>query len=405
MSDSSSDEDERPAYRTLHLPYGGAQTPSPQDSHKSGFSPTKPAHAARTASSASSSPAKGTAAKSPTRGMSTKAMSSTRLGATSGAGVSPNRTGGGLEQQGLETRFPLHAAAVAGDVGKVRALLGLVPEVRGIRLNADDQDDQGRTALHYAAEMGHVEVCRVLLSVAGEIISHKAKGLFGSTALHTAAANGQREAVEFLIWHDADVMLKNDNGSTPLHVAAGLGDVAMCRTLLDANSPVDAFANDGRTPLHVAVQNGHRSVAGLLINYGCDVNAKTLRNENALHKAVAAPTSHPDTVRWLLERGCDPDLERDDSKRPLAMLCEMIADAALLEFQHEEPYWVPEEVFMPEVDLSDPLIALRKKEGGASVVVAAAGSKVDVAALMAKFGISHDDLAKVRLEMGRGKGE
>jgi ankyrin repeat protein len=94
---------------------------------------------------------------------------------------------------------------------------------------ADDEDDLGRTPLHFAAEMGHVEVCEALLGSAPDIISVKANGLFGSTALHTAAAAGQLPIVRFLLEREADVLLKNINGMTALHIAAGLGDLEICR--------------------------------------------------------------------------------------------------------------------------------------------------------------------------------
>jgi len=41
-----------------------------------------------------------------------------------------------LDKQGLETRYPLHAAAVDGNVAKVKSLLGLGPETKGVRLFA-----------------------------------------------------------------------------------------------------------------------------------------------------------------------------------------------------------------------------------------------------------------------------
>lgn len=58
-------------------------------------------------------------------------------------------------------RAPLHAAAVEGDVARVRYLLGLT-EKKGLAVKIDGVDEVGRTALHVAAELGRRDVCEVL---------------------------------------------------------------------------------------------------------------------------------------------------------------------------------------------------------------------------------------------------
>lgn len=164
------------------------------------------------------------------------------------------------------------------------------------------------------------------------------------------------------------------------------------RALLEARTPVDLRSNDGKTPLMVAVQNGHRDVSGLLINYGSEVKIETVQGENALHLAAAAAlNTHPDTVEWLIERGCDVDKVRFDDKRPLQLACETIIDGAILDFEAQEPYWVPEETFFAAKKLSDGDLAIREQ-----VAVSATKLDIDVEAIKRKFGISEDDMAKAR---------
>lgn len=168
----------------------------------------------------------------------------------------------------------------------------------------------------------------------------------------------------------------------------------MRRALLEARTPVDLRSNDGKTPLLVAVQNGHRDVSGLLINYGSNVNIETVQGENALHLAAAATlNTHPDTVQWLIERGCDVDRKRFDDKRPLQLACETIIDGAMLDFEAQEPYWVPEETFKVSKHLSDGDLIVREQ-----VAVSGANShlNIDVEAIKRKFGISEGDMAKAR---------
>jgi ankyrin repeat protein len=64
-----------------------------------------------------------------------------------------------------EIRFPLHAAAAAGDEGRVRQLLGLREGRPGLAIRVDGVDNVGRTALHVAAQFGRRSVCEVHLGL------------------------------------------------------------------------------------------------------------------------------------------------------------------------------------------------------------------------------------------------
>ena len=65
----------------------------------------------------------------------------------------------GATTRGLRGRNDILAAAERGSVGAVRHIVRTVP---GAAAATDGQD--GATALHYAAQNGHVEVCRALLA-------------------------------------------------------------------------------------------------------------------------------------------------------------------------------------------------------------------------------------------------
>lgn len=90
---------------------------------------------------------------------------------------------------------------------------------------------------------------------------------------------------------------------------------------------------------------------------------------------------------------------RFDDKRPLSLVCETIVDAAMLDFEAQEPYWVPEEVFLPSRPLSDEAISVRANTGAANAPLVGA-LNIDVEAIRRKFGISDDDMAKARSAMG-----
>jgi ankyrin repeat protein len=112
----------------------------------------------------------------------------------------------------------LLAAAAEGNTVKVQQLLK-----RGASPHATHGPDK-RTALHAAAEAGHVKVVNVL---------------FNSTKAAAAAVDA-----------------RTTKGRTPLHLAARRGHGSVAKALLTWRASVFAADNDGCTPLHHAATRG-----------------------------------------------------------------------------------------------------------------------------------------------------
>ena len=55
----------------------------------------------------------------------------------------------------------------------------------------------GKTALHYAAENGQLEVLRLLIDNGTDV--NTAKTIFGKTALHSAVCGGHLEVMRLLL--------------------------------------------------------------------------------------------------------------------------------------------------------------------------------------------------------------
>ena len=76
-----------------------------------------------------------------------------------------------------------------------------------ISLVSDDMslvyaEEQGFTALYYAAQLGHSEVCNILL-LYGADINWTSTG-YNQTPLHIAAVRGHVNSVDILIQHQAN---------------------------------------------------------------------------------------------------------------------------------------------------------------------------------------------------------
>ena len=88
------------------------------------------------------------------------------------------------------------------------------------------------------------------------------------TPLHAAVSCENREAMEMLVKHGADLHAADITGMTPLHVAAMLGRAAEAEWLLDHGARLDALDVFGDTPVHTAAVFGQGGVIQVLAPRG-----------------------------------------------------------------------------------------------------------------------------------------
>jgi ankyrin repeat protein len=174
------------------------------------------------------------------------------------------------------------------------------------------QDAQQVTPLHYAAQYGHAEVCRVLME-AGAAVG--AQNVRQCTPLTFAAQEGHAEVCCVLMKAGAAVGAQDDHQLTPLHFAALKGHVEVCRILMKARAAVDARNDQQCTPLHFAAMKDHDSTSMLLVFEGADLNARTSNNDTPTslalihgHAALAAHLHSNNGAHCL--RCTGPSLER-----------------------------------------------------------------------------------------------
>ncbi len=116
--------------------------------------------------------------------------------------------------------------------------------------------------IHGAAEHGDLEKVKALLRENPDLVFGKTTN--GATPLHSAAANGHKDVVEFLLANKADIDAVTNDGSTALHFAAANGHKDVVDFLLANKADIDAKDNHGKTPMQIAEIYGHNEVAELL---------------------------------------------------------------------------------------------------------------------------------------------
>jgi len=75
----------------------------------------------------------------------------------------------------------------------------------------------------------------------------------GQTALHLAAEYGNNIFIDIILKKGGNPNLKDNNGQTPLHIAASNGYLSCLTLLLNGGADPSLTDNDGLLPLHLAI--------------------------------------------------------------------------------------------------------------------------------------------------------
>ena len=106
--------------------------------------------------------------------------------------------------------------------------------------------------MHLAAEKGHTEVCRCLLSSRGSVNAKAvtAEGNKGHcrTPLHLASLNGHSDTVLWLLMAGAEVSPQDYQKNMPIHLACIGGHVDCFEALVNAGAVVDTRAMSALNP-------------------------------------------------------------------------------------------------------------------------------------------------------------
>lgn len=167
-------------------------------------------------------------------------------------------------------RRPLHAATYFSDENSLEVLL------QHLSLqDVEARDNEGMSALHWAAFHGRTGHVKLLVEKKADLLSRDTDG---KLPLHLAAQNGFVSTCKIMLEASNSHNLVNGkdfSGKTPIHLAAAAGHCNLIVELTAVpHSNCEAEDNEGRTPLHWAAANGHVECVGVLLRLGCNKNAE-----------------------------------------------------------------------------------------------------------------------------------
>ncbi|KAG4441912.1 hypothetical protein IFR05_002596 [Cadophora sp. M221] len=205
----------------------------------------------------------------------------------------------------------LHEAAQSGHLQVVQLLVE-----KGFSVNALDND--GDTPSMRAATYNHLEVVQFLQNhgavLADQVNDH------GETIACMAAKNDCYRTVRYIA--ETEPLLVScattlPDGMTALMVAADRGSVKCLQYILEKfpAEEITAKANDGRSVLHFAAASGNKRTVDLLLKKHADVNIKSSDGSTALHYAMS-DSVNPIVVNSLIMADADWTIGNDEGDLP-----------------------------------------------------------------------------------------
>lgn len=235
---------------------------------------------------------------------------------------------GALDYRDKRGAWPLHLA-VEAEMSTLAPLL-----VNTYKVDIDGTDNDGATALMYAARMGNIDATRTLLGLGAT--SDIRERTSGRGVLHAAASHANVFTLKLLLEHGEDPNAMDLNGTPPILIAAQNGNRRAMTLLVEHGADPDIIGADGQSRLHQTLGkildriDGSRSdlkledlpdakLLELLLEHGADTNLKDDEGWTPLHRIARTVDSLPvmsDNLEvlgkiagMLIEQGADPAIQ------------------------------------------------------------------------------------------------
>ncbi|KAL5013516.1 hypothetical protein ScPMuIL_007786 [Solemya velum] len=214
----------------------------------------------------------------------------------------------------------------------------------------DVVDDSDRSALHYAAMSGNLEIMKMLLMCKQRYTSSfSISSLY--TPVHAACESGHLEMLGSLVSYGYRVDEGDEDGCTPLYYAAKNDHLHIVKYLLSGEirkiyaakynrlhlpmvltgemSKIDGSDPTGETALCHAIENGSEEMVQLLLSAGCSVSCPSVPYRPPILRVKALHSQK--IVRLLIEHGADVNVEDLVGWSPLLLAGSLFSDISVLE--------------------------------------------------------------------------
>lgn len=203
-----------------------------------------------------------------------------------------------VTREGLDEVWPSLIQFFDIEMGNFGSLIMLLH-----RLEGTYKYPMAMRPIHFCATHGlHLVSYRLLSDTITDV---ECKVEDGRTALHMAAENGHEEMVQHLLTQRADCDVESADGRTPLRLALESGNEFIAQVLIQRGADVNANFASGETALTVAVGNQWTSLVQILLREKANPNARLPDGRTSLHVA-AEVGSNIGIIKLLCDEGADP---------------------------------------------------------------------------------------------------
>lgn len=164
------------------------------------------------------------------------------------------------------------------------------------------QDDQGKTLLHYACEIGKQNIAKQLLEIGFDfdltnILDNDGKNALDMCITQLMKNNLVKYSIE-LLFRKAILEGKSD----------------LCEKIINIGINVNIKYSDFKSPLHYACEEGNDDIVELLLDFGANVNAQDLQKNTPLHYACGKKNKKIAVL--LLNKGANNTLKNIKNQEP-----------------------------------------------------------------------------------------
>ncbi|XP_015911611.2 uncharacterized protein [Parasteatoda tepidariorum] len=219
----------------------------------------------------------------------------------------------------------LHIAAEYGHLDIVKFLISENASLRAV-------NSFNSKPIHLAAREGHLHIVEYFIQCDKTLL--RERGCANMNVLHYAAQAGQTDVVKYFIKKGININESGDNGARPIHLAAMFGFEEVLRVLLSNGAIYDCFHDIfHRTPLLLtdsanikkfllmikeifhSVKSNNVSNVKLLIDKGACIHAMDSDHATLLHYAVGE--GNTEIIQLLLEYKANPNAFGGQNVTPL----------------------------------------------------------------------------------------
>ncbi|GKZ29817.1 hypothetical protein AbraIFM66950_006569 [Aspergillus brasiliensis] len=196
------------------------------------------------------------------------------------------------------------------------------------RVTIDHVDKDGNTVLHHVSSITPKSVIRRLVDVGADVHIRNNKD---ATPLQSAVEAGNAAVIRYLLTKGADPNILVGEHSSLLHEACADQDLASTKALVDGGAGI-GWAESHRGSLLGAALNCYIDPSQDLIQYLVETLSGNINGQGGPYGyplLTACACGYDEQLRYLLEKGADPNVEDAAGHRTLHLACSLPVTKAL----------------------------------------------------------------------------